>query len=113
MTNKDVFFEERYKKLNSRQRQAVDSIDGPVMVIAGPGTGKTEVLTMRIANILKKTDTPANGILCLTFTRSGQDAMKRRLLNYIGNAAREVTVSTFHSFLFVAEKQIVHINCFW
>jgi DNA helicase-2/ATP-dependent DNA helicase PcrA len=53
MTNKN--FEDGYKKLNKAQKEAVDTIDGPVMVVAGPGTGKTQVLSLRIANILIKT----------------------------------------------------------
>jgi superfamily I DNA and RNA helicase len=64
-------FEKRYSQLNTAQRRAVDLIDGPVMVIAGPGTGKTELLSVRTANILKKTDTLPENILCLTFTESG------------------------------------------
>ena len=72
-------FEEAYARLNDEQQQAVDTIEGPVMVIAGPGTGKTEVLTVRIANILKKTKTPPERILALTFTESGVVAMRRRL----------------------------------
>ena len=91
-------FQEQYKKLNPKQREAVDTIDGPVMVIAGPGTGKTQILALRIANILQKTDTPANGILCLTFTNSGVRAMRERLLNIMGATASRVTISTFHSF---------------
>ncbi len=91
-------FEKRYKKLNPAQKEAVDSIDGPVMVIAGPGTGKTEILTLRIANILKQTDTPASGILALTFTNSGVRAMRERLINMIGSVGSGVTISTFHSF---------------
>lgn len=91
-------FEEEYKKLNKEQKEAVDTIDGPVMVIAGPGTGKTQVLSLRIANILQKTDIGASGVLCLTFTRSGVRAMRERLTRYIGATANEVRVSTFHSF---------------
>lgn len=91
-------YEEAIGKLNKAQRQAVDTIDGPVMVIAGPGTGKTEVLALRIAHILEATDTPPSGILCLTFTRSGVRAMKKRLERYMGARAYEVRVSTFHSF---------------
>ncbi len=91
-------FEEEYKKLNKAQKEAVDTIDGPVMVVAGPGTGKTQVLSLRIANILKKTDIKANGILCLTFTNSGVSAMKERLERYIGKAGLEVDIYTFHSF---------------
>lgn len=91
-------FKEQYNKLNPAQKQAVDTIDGPVMVIAGPGTGKTQVLALRIANILTKTDTSASGILSLTFTRAGVRAMRERLVKYIGNTAHDVRISTFHSF---------------
>jgi len=91
-------FDEAYNKLNTAQRQAVDAIDGPVMVVAGPGTGKTQILALRIANILKKTDTPPDGILCLTFTNSGVRAMRKRLAEIIGPTASRVSVLTFHSF---------------
>ncbi|MDQ5922384.1 MAG: ATP-dependent helicase UvrD/PcrA, partial [Patescibacteria group bacterium] len=67
----ELRFEEEYKKLNTLQKKAVDTTEGPVMVVAGPGTGKTQILSLRIANILTKTDTHADGILCLTFTNSG------------------------------------------
>jgi len=91
-------FTARYRKLNARQKQAVDAIDGPVMVIAGPGTGKTELLSMRAANILRQTDTLAENILCLTFTESGASAMRQRLLQIIGPDAYKVAIHTFHSF---------------
>ena len=91
-------FTTRYGKLNDRQKQAVDTIDGPLMVIAGPGTGKTELLSMRAANILKKTDTLPENILCLTFTESGATAMRERLTQIIGPAAYKVAIHTFHSF---------------
>ena len=95
---KNDTFEAEYKKLNPLQKEAVDKIDGPVMVVAGPGTGKTQVLAMRIANILKKTDIKADGILCLTFTNSAVDAMRERLKKYVGKEVEKVNVSTFHSF---------------
>ncbi len=95
---KNELFQERYKALNKAQKQAVDALEGPVMVVAGPGTGKTEILTLRIANILKKTDTPPSGILALTFTNSGVMAMRERLLRMIGGEAGGVVISTFHSF---------------
>lgn len=91
-------FPEAYKSLNKAQKQAVDSLDGPVMVIAGPGTGKTQILALRIANIRQETDTPADGILCLTFTNSGVDAMRRRLRKYMGADAGKVKIATYHSF---------------
>lgn len=91
-------YENRFSKLNKSQQEAVSAIDGPVMVIAGPGTGKTELLSMRVANILKKTDTLPENILCLTFTDSGADAMSERLAQIIGKDAYRVAVHTFHSF---------------
>ncbi|HRQ86912.1 MAG TPA: ATP-dependent helicase, partial [Candidatus Saccharibacteria bacterium] len=91
-------FEKRYKNLNTAQKQAVDTIDGPVMVVAGPGTGKTELMSMRVARILKETDTLPEHILCLTFTDSGAQAMRDRLLSIIGPAAYKVAIHTFHSF---------------
>lgn len=97
-------FEQRYKLLNPEQRQAVDTLEGPVMVIAGPGTGKTEVLTMRIANILRGGGTSdgrapsPEKILALTFTESGAIAMRRRLLELVGQDAYRVEISTFHGF---------------
>lgn len=91
-------FKEAYASLNAAQKEAVDSIEGPVMVVAGPGTGKTQVLTLRIANILLKTDTPPDGILALTFTESGAKAMRERLRQYVGPAAYQVPIFTFHGF---------------
>lgn len=91
-------FDSRYKQLNQEQRKAVDTIDGPLLVIAGPGTGKTELLSMRAANILRKTDTLPQSILCLTFTDSGANAMRARLATIIGPDAYKVAIHTFHSF---------------
>ncbi|NCS82930.1 ATP-dependent helicase, partial [Candidatus Saccharibacteria bacterium] len=91
-------FDRRYKQLNDAQKRAVDCIEGPVLVIAGPGTGKTELLSIRIANILKKTDTLPENILCLTFTGSGASAMRERLVGIIGKEAYKVAIHTFHSF---------------
>ncbi len=93
-----VAFNRAYKALNAAQREAVDTIDGPVMVIAGPGTGKTQILTLRIANILLKTDMQPGNILALTFTESGAKAMRERLRMYIGAAAYQVPIYTFHGF---------------
>ncbi len=87
-----------YGKLNKKQKEAVDAIEGPVMVIAGPGTGKTTILTLRIANILKRTDTPAHGILAITYTDAGVKAMRQKLHGIIGSRAHEVNIHTFHSF---------------
>ncbi len=91
-------FTEVYRSLNNEQKLAVDTIDGPLLVIAGPGTGKTQLLSARVANILTKTDTPARNILCLTFTENGADNMRDRLSSFIGQAAYDVTISTYHAF---------------
>ncbi len=91
-------YQEGLEKLNREQRLAVESTEGPVMVIAGPGTGKTQVLTLRIAHILSEGLSEASGILCLTFTRSGVSAMQARLEKYIGVTSRDVRITTFHSF---------------
>jgi DNA helicase-2/ATP-dependent DNA helicase PcrA len=91
-------YKERYKKLNPAQRQAVDSIEGPVMVIAGPGTGKTSVLVMRIASILTNTDTSPDNILALTYTESGVFSMRTALIEIIGHEAHKVKINTFHGF---------------
>ena len=91
-------FQEEYRKLNEQQRLAVDSIEGPVMVIAGPGTGKTQILAARIGKILLDTDTAPGNILCLTYTDAGAIAMRRRLLSFIGPDAYKVHIHTFHSF---------------
>jgi len=87
-----------YKKLNPAQKKAVDTIEGPVMVIAGPGTGKTQILTLRIANILRQTDTAPEQILALTFTESGVFSMRKRLVEIIGSAGYRVRIHTFHGF---------------
>jgi len=91
-------FELKYRQLNPEQKRAVDEIEGPVMVVAGPGTGKTHLLTMRIANILNKTDTPPEAIMALTFTESGVASMQRDLIELIGVLAYQVKITTFHSF---------------
>ena len=93
----DVFMA-AYNQLNKAQRQAVDTVEGPVMVIAGPGTGKTQILTLRIVNILRRTDTKPENILALTFTNAGAHAMRARLRSFIGSAAYRVPIYTFHSF---------------
>lgn len=91
-------FEERYKKLNAEQKKAVDTIEGPVLVVAGPGTGKTEILTLRIARILQDTQTSPENILALTFTEAGAANMRKRLAALIGSPAYRVVIQTFHSF---------------
>lgn len=91
-------FEQEYQKLNAQQRKAVDTIEGPVMVIAGPGTGKTQILAARIGKILLDTDVLPENILCLTYTDAGTIAMRKRLVQFIGADAYKVNIYTFHAF---------------
>lgn len=91
-------FQEVYQRLNERQREAVDNTEGPVMVIAGPGTGKTQILASRIGKILRDTDFLPQNILCLTYTDAGTVAMRKRLVDFIGPDAYRVNIHTFHSF---------------
>ena len=93
-----IRFDELYNKLNPEQKEAVDTIEGPVMVVAGPGTGKTQILTLRIANIIAKTDTRPENILAITFTESGVVSIRKRLAEIIGGVAYRVAINTFHGF---------------
>jgi len=91
-------FSEEYERLNDEQKKAVNTIEGPVMVIAGPGTGKTQILAARIGRILLDTDALPQNILCLTYTDAGAIAMRKRLLQFIGPDAYKVNIYTFHGF---------------
>ncbi len=91
-------FETEFRLLNQRQRAAVEATEGPVLVLAGPGTGKTQLLSMRVANILKKVDVAPSNILCLTFTDNAARNMRERLSQIIGQSAYHVAIHTFHSF---------------
>lgn len=91
-------FNTLYQTLNPAQKDAVDLIEGPVMVVAGPGTGKTQILAVRIANILSKTDTAPESVLALTFTESGVVSMRRRLAEIMGSVAYRISIYTFHGF---------------
>jgi DNA helicase-2/ATP-dependent DNA helicase PcrA len=102
---KEIFLRE-FDKLNENQKKAVSQIEGPVMVIAGPGTGKTQILAIRIGKILLETDALPQNILCLTYTDAGAVAMRERLIRFIGTDAYKVNISTFHAFC----NQIIQEN---
>lgn len=95
-------YNEKFKvalaQLNPEQLSAVNHIEGPVLVIAGPGTGKTQILAARIGKILTETDASAHEVLCLTYTDAGAVAMRRRLFDFIGPDAYRVNIYTFHAF---------------
>lgn len=84
--------------LNKAQKEAVEYLEGPLLVLAGPGTGKTHLLSSKVEYILKNTDTNPDSILCLTFTESGAQNMRERLYSMIGPAAGKVHIHTYHAF---------------
>ena len=91
-------YQEALAGLNQAQRTAVEQIDGPLLVIAGPGTGKTQLLSVRVAHILAETDTLPQNILCLTFTENGAANMRERLTRFVGREGYSVNIGTYHSF---------------
>ena len=91
-------FEKNLAMLNPEQLEAVETLDGAVMVIAGPGTGKTQIIGMRTANIILKAAVDPSNILITTFTEAWVIAIRERLISMIGTDAYKVHVSTIHSF---------------
>lgn len=82
---------------NKLQKQAIEYLSGPLLVIAGPGTGKTQLLSKKVEYILEKTDANPENILCLTFTESGAQNMRERLFSMVGRAAAKVQIHTYHA----------------
>lgn len=86
------------KKLNPNQSAAAQWNEGPLLVLAGPGSGKTATLTARVARLIEQGQDESFRILCLTFTRKAAAEMRERLLNLVPNAKDRVLLTTFHSF---------------
>jgi len=83
--------------LDADQAEATASVTGPLMVIAGPGSGKTRMLTHRIAYLVRECGVPASACLAVTFTRKATEELRTRLAALLGSAAQEVAVHSFHS----------------
>ena len=84
-------------ELNEQQKKAVGAPPGYTLVLAGPGSGKTRVLTMRIAYLIYSLDIPAYKICAVTFTNKAAREMKHRLEELFGNAVEGIWLGTFHS----------------
>jgi uncharacterized protein (TIGR00375 family) len=89
-----------FSQLNDRQRRAVEHPDGRLLIVAGPGTGKTRTLTMRIAHLMIRKDVSPGNILAVTFTRKAAREMQHRLHAILGDARKRPLVATFHSLCF-------------
>ncbi len=94
-------------QLNAEQYEAVTQVKGPVMIIAGAGTGKTRVITFRMAHMIRA-GIPAHQIVALTFTNKAAKEMKERLLDITGKSAKGIFIGTFHSFCLRILREFAH-----
>ena len=84
--------------LNPAQQDAVKATEGPVLILAGAGSGKTRVLTYKVAYLISEKKIPPENILCLTFTNKASMEMIERIKKLVGNLPTQPTMGTFHSF---------------
>jgi DNA helicase-2/ATP-dependent DNA helicase PcrA len=113
MNNKpnDEFVDNLLANLNTEQAKAATAYEGPMMVLAGPGTGKTQLIAARVAQILRNSDVEPRSILCLSFTDAAAFALRTRLMDMIGNVAHQVSIFTFHSFCQrIINENLKHFN---
>ena len=102
---------EYLESLNEPQREAVINTEGPMMIIAGAGSGKTRVLTYRIAHLIKSKDVDPFNILALTFTNEAAGEMRHRIEGVAGHEARNIWMGTFHSvFARILRSEAHHIG---
>ena len=84
--------------LNDKQKEAVNITEGPLLVLAGAGSGKTKVLTTKVAKLIIDNKVDPSNILAITFTNKAAKEMKDRILNMVGPIGYQIQISTFHSF---------------
>lgn len=109
----EKMFEQDYHMLNKDQKQAVELINKNALILAPAGTGKTKVMAMRSAYLIKAHQLDASKLLCLTFTNKAAKEMKERIELYVREHTREITIQTFHGFCYAlisAEKQMSHFS---
>lgn len=97
-------------KYNDAQRRAITHVDGPMIVIAGPGSGKTMVITHRTRYLIEQAEIPPRNILVITFTKAAAVEMKERFMKLAGSKDLPVTFSTFHSIFFNILKHHYHYS---
>ena len=91
-------FKEAVKNMDQPERKAVDTIEGPVSVIAGRGTDKTQIIAAKVSKILLETDALPDNILCLTYSEAGTISIRKRLVNIIGSDANKIKICTLNAF---------------
>jgi DNA helicase-2/ATP-dependent DNA helicase PcrA len=96
-------------RLNDKQKEAVMHIDGPLLILAGAGSGKTRVLTNRVAYLINEVGISPRNILAITFTNKAAKEMKERITALIGDDAHSVQISTFHSFGYRIVRENYHL----
>ena len=97
------------KSLNKEQRKAVEKIGGPVLVFAGAGSGKTRVLTSKIAYLIESIGLPPDKILAVTFTNKAAQEMKSRVYDLVKNDITGISIGTFHSIGAMILRKEIHL----
>ena len=96
------------EKLNKKQKQAVEKIGGPILVFAGAGSGKTRVLTHKIAYLIKEIGLPPKNILAVTFTNKAAQQMKSRVVDLVSEDITGISIGTFHSICAQLLRKNIH-----